>query len=162
MDEAERCYLRALQIHEARLGPMHSEVARDLNNLGATLQAAGRLAEAEAPLRRSVAILEVCLGPGDPNVAICLSNLAALLLALGRGSEAQPLMERQALIFLGCVRRTGEMHPQLRLALHNCLGLWQQVGIPDEEAIPRVLALFRESRISPEQQAMIVDHVFSG
>ena len=44
-----------------------------------TLQAQGKLDEAEPLIRRDLAISEKALGPDHPDVAITLNNLAQLL-----------------------------------------------------------------------------------
>ena len=44
--QAEPLYRRALAIDEANLGPEHSEVARDLNNLALLLRDTNRWVEA--------------------------------------------------------------------------------------------------------------------
>ena len=62
---AEPLMRRALAIDEARLGPDHTQVAIDLNNLAHLLQATNRLRDAEPAMRRALAIDEV-LGPTIP------------------------------------------------------------------------------------------------
>ena len=79
-----------------RYGPDHPDVAIDLNNLAALLQATNRLAEAEPLYRRALAIDERSYGPDHPDVAIDLNNLAQLLQATNRLAEAEPLYRRAA------------------------------------------------------------------
>ena len=47
--------------------------------LAPTLQAQGKLEEAEEPTRRALAVWEKALGPDHPQVATGLNNLAVLL-----------------------------------------------------------------------------------
>ena len=85
---------RALAIDEQSYGAEHPNVASDLNNLAALLQATNRLAEAEPLMRRALAIDEQSFGAEHPNVASDLNNLAQLLQATNRLAEAEPLMRR--------------------------------------------------------------------
>ena len=57
---------RALAIDEQSYGKEHPEVATDLNNLAALLQATNRLAEAEPLMRRALAIDEQSYGKEHP------------------------------------------------------------------------------------------------
>ncbi|NKQ37637.1 MAG: tetratricopeptide repeat protein [Chloroflexi bacterium] len=81
-----RPYLeRALTIREKALGPDHPSVARDLNNLGTLLQAAGDLAAARPFLERALAILEAAV-PNHPNTAAARRNLDRLLAEMANDS----------------------------------------------------------------------------
>jgi hypothetical protein len=64
----------------------HPDVARDLNNLAALLQAAKRLAEAEPLMHRGVGLLRKfgeATGYEHPNLRAIIMNYWALLEALG-------------------------------------------------------------------------------
>lgn len=49
------------------VGPDHTNVATDLNNLAELLQATNRLSEAEPMMRRALKLFEDSLGPDHPN-----------------------------------------------------------------------------------------------
>jgi len=70
---------RALEIDEETLGPDHLDVASDLNNLAALLEATNRLDEAEPLMRRALAIFEQSLGEDHPKTQAARKNLEGLL-----------------------------------------------------------------------------------
>ena len=107
---------RALVIDEASYGADHPNVAIDLNNLAASLQATNRLGEAEPLMRRALVIDEASYGADHPNVAIDLNNLAASLQATNRLGEAEPLMRRALAIF---EKSLGTDHPNTALVREN-------------------------------------------
>jgi tetratricopeptide (TPR) repeat protein len=107
-EESEGLYLRALAGFEARYGPVHYEIAVNLNNLGMVRRATGRLAEAEEMLRRALAVKERLFSAEHPDVAISAGNLAALLRDLGRLEEAEELARRAVTI---CEARLSAEHP---------------------------------------------------
>ncbi|CAN0192932.1 unnamed protein product, partial [Ectocarpus sp. 12 AP-2014] len=86
-EEAEPLYKRSLAIDEKVYGPDHPEVATDLNNWAALLEAQVRLSEAGPLFKRTQEIFEKSLGRDHPNVATILNNRAGLLQAQVRASE---------------------------------------------------------------------------
>jgi hypothetical protein len=48
--------------------------------------------------------------------------------------EAKPLMRHQLEIFLNFTRATGHLHPHLKPALNNYLGLLKAMGCTESEA----------------------------
>jgi tetratricopeptide (TPR) repeat protein len=105
-------------------GDEHPDVATDLNNLAALLEAQGKYDDAEPLYWQSLAIMrKVCaihlaassrdhsckvLGEEHPHVAASLDNLAMLLWNTGRSEEAY-LYGRQALAI--ATRALGPSHP---------------------------------------------------
>jgi tetratricopeptide (TPR) repeat protein len=134
---------RALAIDEQSYGTEHPDVAIDLNNLAALLQATNRLGEAEPLMRRALAIDEQSYGTEHPNVAIDLNNLAALLQATNRLGEAEPLMRRSITILVAFQHATGHLHPHLRPVLANYLNLLAAMGLSPEEARSSVEGILR-------------------
>jgi tetratricopeptide (TPR) repeat protein len=63
--EAEPLYLRALKIHEAKLGP-DPDTAQSLNNLAMLSRSLGRYADAEPLYQRAPKIREAKLDPTTP------------------------------------------------------------------------------------------------
>jgi tetratricopeptide (TPR) repeat protein len=127
--ESEPLMRRAWDIDEKNFGPEHSNVARDLNNLSALLQATNRLAEAEPLMRRALEIDEKSFGPEHPLVAIRLNNLAQLLKATNRLDEAEPLMRRALKID---EKNFGPEHPNVAIRLNNLALLLQATDRLDE------------------------------
>jgi tetratricopeptide (TPR) repeat protein len=113
---AEPLFRRALAIDEARYGPDHPDVARDLNNLAGLLEATNRTGEAEPLYRRALAITEASYGPDHPTVATGLNNLAELLRATNRADEAEPLYRRVVEIF---EESYGPDNPNVATGLNN-------------------------------------------
>jgi len=120
--EAEPLMRRALATDERNVGPDHSDVARDLSNLAALLQATNRFAEAEPLMRRALAIDERSVGPDHAAVATDLNNLALLLEETNRLAEAERLMRRALAID---ERIFGPDHPNVALRLNNLAQLLQ-------------------------------------
>lgn len=115
-----RPYLeRALAIRDQVLGPMHSDTATSLNDLGMLLQVQGDLQGARRHYERALVIREQVLGPMHPDTATSLNDLGALLQAQGDLQGARPYYER-ALVIQEQV--LGPMHPDTATSLNN-LGL---------------------------------------
>jgi tetratricopeptide (TPR) repeat protein len=123
--EAESLARLALQIDEEMLGPEHTDVAGDLNNLAALLQATNRLGQAEPLFRRALWINEKRYGPEHPQVAVSLNNLAALLQATNRLGEAEPLFRRALAID---AKSYGPEHPRVANGLNNLALLLQDTN----------------------------------
>ncbi|MCG8461504.1 MAG: tetratricopeptide repeat protein, partial [Holophagales bacterium] len=73
-------------------GPESAEAAKALNNLGSTLAAGGRWAEAEATLRESLDVARPLLGPHHPSLDNTARNLAYVLEFRGRYADAEGLL----------------------------------------------------------------------
>ncbi len=69
---------RSLAIDEKALGPDHTSVAIDVNNLGSVLQDQGDLEGARRCAGRALAIFESRLGKDHPNSILARSNLRML------------------------------------------------------------------------------------
>jgi tetratricopeptide (TPR) repeat protein len=74
--QAEATLRRALSIREVNLGPTHTDVAHNTDELGQLLHGAARYAEAEPFFRRSLDIYTTFWGPGNPQLARSLDNIA--------------------------------------------------------------------------------------
>jgi hypothetical protein len=66
------------------LGRDHPDTLTSVNNLGALLQAQGKLDLAEPFLRRALEGLERTLGPGHPNTLMTVKSLRILLREMGK------------------------------------------------------------------------------
>lgn len=115
-DEAIVYFEAAIAFFKQKYGSTHYDVALNLNNLAASLQAKGQLQPAEQAYRQALAIKETLLGANHPEVAISLNNLASLLQQTDRPTEAADLFGRAIAILNSTV---GPDHPNTRLCQAN-------------------------------------------
>ncbi len=78
LQEARKCYERAIKIDEKVFGPDHPLVAKDLNNLGSVLQDLGDLQEARKCYERALKIFRAKLGEDHPRTRLVATNLKAI------------------------------------------------------------------------------------
>ena len=153
--EAEPLLRRALAIDEAAYGPVHPDVARDLNNLAWLLKdmdGTNRLAEAESLIRRALAIDEAAYGPEHPDVARDLSTLAALLDKTNRLAEAEPLMRRALAIFEAAY---GPEHPKVATALGYLASLLHDTNrLAEAEPLKRRALAIDEAAYGPDHPSV--------
>ncbi len=76
--EAERMYVRALEMRQRFLPPDHANIASSLADLAAFLANQGRLEEAERLFDRSLSIVQRRSGPKGTEVAKLLNDMAAV------------------------------------------------------------------------------------
>jgi tetratricopeptide (TPR) repeat protein/transcriptional regulator with XRE-family HTH domain len=146
--EAEGLYLRALAIREARLGPMHLDVAETLDALATLLRAKTRYAKAEALYRRALAIVEAARGPTHPTLVDMLSSLALTLVLVSRFAEAEPLYRRALAI---AETTLGTDHVEVAEVLHGLGLLLRETNelAAAESSYLRALAIY-EARVGPD------------
>ena len=89
--EAETLCKRALEIREKCLGPVHPDVAKQLNNLALLCQNQGKYDEVESYYKRGIEIYTKTLGIDDPNVAKTKNNLASAYLKQQKYKEAEQI-----------------------------------------------------------------------
>ena len=148
--------LRALAIDEKTYGPEHPNVATDLANFAALLQATNRLEEAEPLMRRALAIDEKSYGPEHPDVAIRLYNLSLLLQATNRLEEAEPMMRRAVLIFVKFTLSTGHLHPYLKDAFGNYGRILKAMSLGEEEIARRIAEVGKEAGLDEQSYHALV------
>lgn len=97
------------------------EVALNLNNLAASLQAKQAFPEAEQTYRRALSLKQDLFGKEHIDVAITLNNLALILKLQGQIQEARSMLEQALVIFENTV---GTQHPKTLLCQKNisCTG----------------------------------------
>ena len=123
--EALPLAIKALEIRERALGPMHPDVALSLNNLAWQYRSTGDFAKAEPLYQRALVIKEQALGPAHPGVALSLNNLAELYQATGQYAKAEPLHQRALAIR---EQTLGPEHPDVAASLNNLALLLQDTG----------------------------------
>eukprot|EP00752_Nemacystus_decipiens_P010455 g9314.t1 len=152
VEEADRLYLRAIEIGEKTLGPDHPDypdLATWLNKRAELLQGQGKYAEAEAFYERSQAIQEKVLGPDHPNVVESLKSRAGLLKSQGKYAEAETFFMRLQTIQEELL---GPDHPDVAESLKNRAGLLKSQGKYDE-AQPLL-----ERSLAIREKALGLDH----
>jgi len=152
--QAEPLMRRALQIDEARYGPEHPAVARELNNLAQLLQDTNQLVEAELRMRRALQIDEASYGSEHPAVARDLNNLAQLLQATNRLTEAEPLMHRALQVIEASY---GPEHPAVTSYLNNLAQLLQETNqLTEAEPLMRRALQIDEASYGPEHPLVAI------
>jgi CHAT domain-containing protein len=117
--------LQKNHIFEKALGPMHPEVAINLNRLAMLYQSQGAYAKAEPLYGRALDLREKALGPMNPAVAESLHNLARLYHDQGAYPEAEPLLVRALDID---EKALGPVHPDVASDLYSLSLLYQAQG----------------------------------
>ena len=84
---AEQLLREAAVLQEARLGPVHPDLANTLNNLGVVCEITDKPADAELCYRRAYAIATAALEPDHPFVATSRKNLRDFCEARGTPVE---------------------------------------------------------------------------
>ena len=88
LDNAERLYRRAIQIHEKAFSRQHPLVGQALNNLAVVYLLKGDYATASHMYQEALAIRGAALGPHHPDMAKALTSEAIFFDVTGRTSEA--------------------------------------------------------------------------
>ena len=86
---AEALLREAALVQEARLGPLHPDLAKTLNNLGIVCEMNGNPNEAERCFRRAVTIATTALEADHPFVATSRKNLHDFCETRGNRSSCQ-------------------------------------------------------------------------
>jgi tetratricopeptide (TPR) repeat protein len=103
-------------LRERVLGPLHPDVARDLNALGALYHLAGRLDDAARAYDRALAVFEESYGPCHFEVGMTCANLAVLLGDRGDFAQAESSGHRALGIFIAVL---GPLDTEVGLTLLN-------------------------------------------
>jgi serine/threonine protein kinase len=95
---AESLLTHAVEIQRRVLGTKNRDTLVSMNDLGATLSAERRDAEAEKLQREALAIERVVLGPESPDTLSTMNRLANSVSAQNRWAEADPLYRETLMI----------------------------------------------------------------
>jgi serine/threonine-protein kinase len=125
LDEAERLYREAWELHRAELGEDNPLVTAVQVNLALVLQEKGRLDEAEPLARQVVEIDARHYGEKSPNLIPDLNNLGLLLQEKGEHEEAQELYLRAESLAREVL---GDRHPAVAFPLNNRADLEYERG----------------------------------
>ena len=126
ISEAERVFLKAIDIAQKALGPNSYHVATIMNNLAYLYSANGYYDDTENLYKTSITILESTLGHQHAEVGVTIGNLAVLYKRQGKFEEAAPLFERALEI---TKQQLGPDHPKLSDIFYNIHSMYfkQQV-----------------------------------
>lgn len=123
--EAERLYLRALDISKKALGPEHATVGTIMNDLAVLYYDQGRYEEAEPLFKRAIDVRQGALGPEHSDVGQTMYRLARLYCAQKRFEEAGPLHQRALEIRL---KAQGPEHPEVIESFDGIAELYEAQG----------------------------------
>ncbi len=157
---AQANYVRALALREAVVGPDHSSLIAELNQLGAVLEKQGKYAEAGEPIRRALALCEATLGPEHPLVATTADSLGSIFQAEGRYEDAlaqhlRGLQIRERLL--------GPGHLQVADSLNSLGIVAESLGRSSEtEAYFRREIAIREKHLGPDNPTVALSHTNLG
>jgi serine/threonine-protein kinase len=137
-NEAEKYFVRALDIEKQRGRPRSRAVAIALAGLGELRSQQGHLAEAEKFYRQSLVLRRQLYGEPSVEVARTLNSLATVLEKVGKDREAEDFYVSSI-----AMRKTvfGPSHPKLAPPLSNLArlyetsGQWAKVEKPYREAV---------------------------
>ncbi|HEX8494008.1 MAG TPA: tetratricopeptide repeat protein [Pyrinomonadaceae bacterium] len=127
--EAERLFVRAIEIYRRISGPDHHIVAFEIENLAELYVAAGKIDEAEPLLTQSLAIAEKARGAEHLLVANIVSSLAEVYTKQKKYVQAEPLYQRGLLIY---EKSLGADHWTVASLLEEYAGLLKKMGRKDE------------------------------
>lgn len=116
-----------LAIFHRRYGACHYELAVNLNNLGASLYAEGKLAAASEKYREALQIKQRVLGRSHIDVALTASNLGILYLKQGRPRLAVRYVDQARAILLD---QLGPRHPRARAVVSNWKAVHAAAAVP--------------------------------
>jgi transcriptional regulator with XRE-family HTH domain len=136
VEQAEKCYLMALDVRQSIYGPRHPEVAQSLLILGAFYAQYDPpgpewLEQAERRFRETLAIRQETLGEDHPQTAYCLLHLGRLSLQRGDADQAVSCCRQAVAVFQ---RKLGLAHYATGQGMH-CLAaaLSEQKLYPEAE-----------------------------
>jgi tetratricopeptide (TPR) repeat protein len=141
--EAEPLLLRALEIREKTLSPVHPLVAEVSNNLGFLYLQQGKNREAERFLERALAVWERFAGSYAAPAAVALNNLALLRRREGAFDKSESAYK----LALGLERNAlGQDHPEVATTMLNLAALYRARGSTDQamETYRQAAALLEE------------------
>jgi len=145
--EAERFFLRALEIAKSTMGPEHPDVASCYTNLGELKRITAHYDEAEELLRRALQIGEKTLGVDHPTTINRLNNLALAAYGNRRYEQAEELLRRA----LKTAEATlGPEDPLVSTLMSNLAGVLRTTGrYPEAEKLFRRALEIAEKSLGP-------------
>jgi tetratricopeptide (TPR) repeat protein len=115
-DDAEKLFLKSLELQNRELGPLHAGTLRTMNNLGAMYLNMGRLNEAAAMLQQTLDAKLKVLGPNDPLTLDTVNNMGNLYVMRAMFTQATEMYTRA---LQGYIDIYGHDHRSVVEALNN-------------------------------------------
>ncbi len=145
--EAEVLCKRALEIREKCLGPLHPDVAKQLNNLALLCQNQGKYDDVESYYKRAIEIYIKTLGIDDPNVAKTKNNLASAYLKQQKYKEAEQIykdvltraQEKEFSNQPSTVNQQQEIQSGTTSENYDAQGGWYKTILADQPAVTTTL-----------------------
>ena len=148
LDEAEALFKKSIAHLEKTVGPMHPDLAKNLNNLAELYRTENRESEAEAIHQRILAIRERSLGPNHPDVAKSLNNLALIYHAQKQYAAAEAYYQRAISIW---EKTPPTDSSDLAMSLNNLATLYSTEGrYPEAETYFRRSLMTWEKAFGPD------------
>jgi tetratricopeptide (TPR) repeat protein len=123
--EAEKLYLKSLEINKNTLGEKHQEYANSLNNLAVLYYSQEKYNEAEPLFLKSLDVTKDILGEKSADYVNLLMNLALFYQNQGKYKDAEPFYLKSIEIDKETI---GEKHPDYAIALNNLALLFREQG----------------------------------
>jgi CHAT domain-containing protein/tetratricopeptide (TPR) repeat protein len=142
LDAALHIFIVGWMLAEHMHGSDHPHTLTSINSLGATLEAQGRLTDAELYLRAAVQTCRRLLAEDHPDTLSSINKIGLLLQAQGKLAEAEPYL-REALEKRRSV--LGEEHPDTLRSINNMGSLLNAQGRLSE-AEPHLREAMEKSR----------------
>ncbi|NEQ68864.1 MAG: tetratricopeptide repeat protein [Symploca sp. SIO2D2] len=124
-DEAERLYLRALNLRETFLGNKHPNFANSINSLAGLYSLQGKYDKAETLYLKALQLRKEFFDKEDADVATSFHNLAGLYSLQGKYDEAEALY-LQALELME--KSLGYEHPDVATSTNDLANLYLSQG----------------------------------
>ena len=143
-DDAQRAFLRAMELAQKGTGKRHLTLSTLHNNLGLVYEAKGLIQDAASEYEQSRRIAEANVGPEHPDVCLSLHNLAGAYVRLGRLADAKPLLV-QALA--GWRKAHGSAHNNVAACLYRLALVNQLLGddMQAEQQLREALTISEQS-----------------
>lgn len=127
--EAEKLFLKSLEINKNILGEKHQEYANSLNNLAVLYYSQEKYNEAEPLFLKSLDVTKDILGEKNEDYVSLLMNLGLFYQNQGKYEEAEPFYLKAIKIDKETI---GEKHPDYAIALNNLALIFREQGKYDE------------------------------
>jgi CHAT domain-containing protein/Tfp pilus assembly protein PilF len=143
--DAEKLYLKVLNIQKEKLGTKSEEYARTLSSLGGLYEATGRFLQAEETTKEALKIRDEKSQEKDVQYALTLNNLSQIYVRLGKYSEAEPILLESMKIMN---EKMGEKSLDALIAVHNLAILYNYMGrYPESEEMHNKVIKIKKEKL---------------
>ena len=150
----------ALATQEKELGREHSDLAENLNKLGALYRMQGRYQESEAVHKRALAILEASFGTEHPGVAQSFALMADLEHFKGQTATGEQLYKKSLALL---EKALGPVNLEVAIVLDGLADLYHsQAKYEEAEPIHKRALLIKTALLGPEHAGVAETLVLFG